>query len=163
MTDQLIDQDEQHLQELGPRFLAALEARRRGDIDTAAELLRQVLKTEPRLAEPRMELANILLSTGQIAEAEEEAREAIRILESGGRWTEDVEEHVLQSIAWGTLGEIIRTKADSDEVIFGDPDAFASMLGQARAAFDKALQLDPDNEHAAAWSHELGVRPKGEE
>ena len=51
--------DDRAVQALEKRFEEALEARRRGDVDDAAELLRGILKVEPRLAEPRLELAHL--------------------------------------------------------------------------------------------------------
>src|SRR5438045_1051925 len=95
--------DDRQLEALQARFLQALQARTRGDVDTAAELLRGMLKVEPRLAEPRLELSHILLETGQLSEAEDQAREALRSLEGDGRWTEDLDDSQLLSLGWGTL------------------------------------------------------------
>jgi tetratricopeptide (TPR) repeat protein len=137
---------------LQSRFIQALTARDRGDTDAAAELLRGILKVEPRLPEPRMELANILLGADQLAEAEEHLREAIQSLETGGQWTDDLDEDVVLSLAYGTLGEVLRRQADSDEVVFGDPSAFERLIREAQSAFRKAAALDPDNAHAGYWS-----------
>lgn len=150
-----LDHESAHLQGLDQRFLAALGARQRGDVDTAAELLRGVLKVEPRLAEPHMELANLLLEAGQIDEAREHADEAVRLLEGGPPWLEDPPPHVLQSLAWNLLGEALRRKADSDEVVFGDPEVFKQLMAQSRSAFAKAAALDPTNAHADHWSFSL--------
>jgi len=147
------------LDDLGARFLQALDARRRGDVDGAAELLRGVLKVEPRLPEPHMELAHILLETGQLDEAEEHAREAIRHLEAGGQWTDDLPESVVLGMAWDILGEVLRRIADSDEVVFGDPARFESLMKEARAAFDRAAQIDPTNDHAGGWSRDFELPP----
>ena len=70
---------------LETRFAAALSARRAGDAPGAADLLRSIRAAEPRLAEPRIELAHILLEAGQAAEAEEEVREALRHLNSNNQ------------------------------------------------------------------------------
>ena len=137
---------------LQTRFSQALQARQRGDVDGAAELLRGILKVEPRLAEPRMELANILMGADQLEEAEEHLREAIRVLETGGQWTEDLSEEVVLSLAYGTLGEVLRRKADSDDIVFGDPGVFEGLIREAKSAFLKAAALDPDNAHAGYWS-----------
>jgi len=147
-----------HLDGLDQRFLAALAARRQGDLDSAAELLRGILKVEPRLAEPHLELASILLDTDQVAEAEQHADEAVRLLESGPPWTDDLPAPVLKSLAWGMLGESLRRRANSDAVVFGDPREFELLMGRARSSFEKAAALDPDNAHADHWRFNLGVR-----
>lgn len=152
-----------HLDGLDQRFLAALAARRKGDLDSCAELLRGVLKVEPRLAEPHMELASLLLETEQVVEALEHAEAAVRLLESGEPWTDDLPPHVIRSLAWNLLAEALRRRADSDEVVFGDPAVFEQLMGRAKSAFGKAAALDPDNAHADHWGFALGVRPEGEE
>jgi tetratricopeptide (TPR) repeat protein len=139
---------------LQSRFFQAVQARQRGDSDGAAELLRGILKVEPRLAEPRLELANILMVAEQLDEAEENLREAIRVLEMGGQWTEDLPSDVVLSLAYGTLGEVLRRKADSDAVVFGDPGAFEGLIRESQSALKKAAALDPNNVHAGYWSYD---------
>jgi len=163
MTEHMDDSEQAVLEGLQTRFLQALEARRSNDIDGAAELLRGILVVEPRLAEPRIELSQVLLGANQPSEAEEQLREAIRILETGGQWVDDVEEDTLLSIAYGSLGEALRRQADSDEVVFGDPRIFENLTCQARAAFDKAAALDKDNTHAWYWSHDINSGKKNAE
>lgn len=163
MTTESSDTDT-HLDGLNQRFLEALALREKHDVDGAAEALRGILKVEPRLAEPRLELARILLDIGQADVAEEESREAIRILEGGGQWTDDLPEPVLQSLAWDLLGECIRTQTDSDEMVFGDPAVWVARLGQARDAYRRAAELDPENSHAVWWVERFadprsGARP----
>lgn len=156
-----LDEDESHLEGLDQRFLDALELRRRGDVDGASELLRSILGVEPRLAEPRMELASMLIEAGQLEEAEAEAREAARILDAGGQWTVDVEPDVLRSLAWNMLAEALRRQADQDEVVFGDPARWTALMDESKAAFATAARLDPTNLHARDWS--FGMDPAGEE
>jgi tetratricopeptide (TPR) repeat protein len=139
---------------LQARFFQAVQARQRGDSDGAAELLRGILKVEPRLAEPRLELANILMVAEQLDEAEENLREAIRALEMGGQWTEDLPSDVVLSLAYGTLGEVLRRKADSDAVVFGDPGSFEGLIRESQSALKKAAALDPNNVHAGYWSYD---------
>jgi len=148
-----MDQKEAHLDALGPRFLAALKLRADGRVDDALEAFRAILRVEPRLAEPRMEIGRIHLETGRLEDAELEAREAIRILEAGGQWTDDLPENVVAGMAWALLGEVLREKAATDEVVFGDPEAFRELLAQSRAAFDKAAGLDPTD--TASWVNAL--------
>ena len=143
---------EPHLASLGDRFLGAMEAVRRGDVDRAADELRAILRVEPRLAEPRIELARLLLDTGQDEEAVEQAQEAVSILESGGQWTEELPEAVVRSVAWDIRGEALRRQADRDEIVFGDPERFKELLAASREAFRMAAELDPDNAHARYWA-----------
>lgn len=148
-----LDEPEAHLAGLVERFREALRLRsEKNDIDGASEILREILRVEPRLAEPRMELARILLDVGQFGEAEEQAREAIRILEAGGQWTDDLPENVVLSLAWNILAEALRRRADTDEVVFGDPDEWRHLVALARQAFKRAAELDRTNEHAAEWA-----------
>lgn len=151
---------EAHLDSLQPRFMAALALREKGKVDEAIDLLRGVLRDEPRLAEPRMELARIHLDTGRLEEAEIEAREAIRLLESGGQWTDDLPENVVQAIAWATLGEILKERAATDEVVFGPEETFRELLEQSRAAFARAHALDPSDAASEVSAAELEDSPR---
>ncbi len=162
MSDEKIP-SEAHLATLGPRFLDAIQKRAAGKVDAALEAFTEILKTEPRLAEPRLEIARIYLEMGRLDDAEEEAREALRILESGGQWTEDLPENVVLALGWALLGEILKEKAASDEVVFGDPDVFTGLLQQSRAAFARAAELDPSDTASAMNALELGDVEKEEE
>lgn len=134
---------EPHLAALGPRFLKGLALRAAGKIDEALEIFNQVLLAEPRLPEPRMERGRIRLEMGQLDDAETDVREAIRVLDGGGQWSEDVAENVVQALAWGLLGEILKEQASTDDVVFGDEATFRTLLAQSRAAFARAAELDP--------------------
>ena len=151
--DDVVDGPESHLRGMGDRFLLALAAKEKNDIDTAADLLRSILRVDPRLAEPQMELARILMESEQLEEAEEYAREAVKLLEGGGQWTEDLPENVVLSAAWSVLAEVLRQRADTDEMVFGDAEAFAKLMAETRAAFVRAAELDPTNEHAVSWAY----------
>jgi tetratricopeptide (TPR) repeat protein len=153
MSDNDFPDREGHLPGLGPRFLAAIEARAAGRVDEALEAFGAILKVEPRLAEPRMEIARIHLETGRIDEAEIEAREALRVLLAGGQWTDDLPENVVQALAWALLGEILKEKAASDEVVFGDPKLFSDLIAESRAAYAKAAELDPSDN--SSWANAL--------
>jgi len=156
-NDFLSDQAEEgRLQALGQRFFLALEALRALRTDDAAELLRGVLREEPRLPEPHMELSRILLEAGQLDEALEHAEEAVRLLDAGGQWIDDLAENEVQSLAWNLKAEVLRLQADSDEVVFGDPAVWADLMKQSKEAFAKAADLDPNNRHADHWGHHLG-------
>jgi tetratricopeptide (TPR) repeat protein len=148
--------DEGHLGALGPRFFAALGLRSGGKVDAALEAFNEILRLEPRLAEPRMEIARIFLEMGRLEDAEAEIREAIRILEAGGQWTEDLPENVVLALAWSLLGEILKEKASTDEIVFGDAATFADLLDQSRFAFARAAELDPHDTASHVTALELG-------
>ena len=91
MSDDISFEDaERHLEGLDDQFMEGLKRMDAGDVDGAAEGFRRILKSEPRLAEPRIELARILVETNQLKEAEAEVREAIRILDGGGMWLDNL-------------------------------------------------------------------------
>lgn len=146
-----VERDEDHLAPLAVRFLTALERRRAGQVDRAADDLRAILRVEPRLAEPHLELASIHLALEQPERGVDHAREAVRLLESGARWSEDLPEHVVKSLAYNLLGEALRKVADQDSVVFGDPEVWKGWMAEAKEAFRRAAALDPDNAHAT-WS-----------
>jgi tetratricopeptide (TPR) repeat protein len=144
------------LEALGRRFIAALAAKSAGDIDTAEDELRAILRIEPRLAEPRLELARVLLDTDRVEEAEPHARQALTHLEAGGQWTDELPENVVQALAHALLAEILRRRADEDDVIFGDPDAFHAIVQEAKDHFARAAELDPRDEYASYHAFFLG-------
>jgi len=148
---------EAHLEGLGARFMAALELVRRGEIDDATGELNAILSVEPRLAEPRMELARVLLDSGRLDESEAQAREALRSLKAGGQWVEELPEPVVTGLAHGLLAEILRQIADTDAVIFGDPERFRAITKEARTHFEAAAHLDPDNQHASYHAFFIGL------
>lgn len=151
-----LEHEETHLANLGPRFLEALKLREAGKTDEAVDIFYEVLRQEPRLAEPRMELARVFLEQGRLEEAEEEGREAVRLLEGGGQWLAEIDEPVVQSLAWALLGEILKERASSDEVVFGDPDVFRSLIAESRAAYARAAELDPTDTASRLNALEMG-------
>jgi tetratricopeptide (TPR) repeat protein len=164
MTDgQTHDEAESHLEGLGEQFLSGIQCLQKGDVDSAAEKFQRILHVEPRLAEPRIELARILLQTDQPKEAEAELREAIRILEAKGLWLDTLPEEQVKSIAFSLLGESLRCLAESDAVVFGDPEAWRSIVDEAHASFKKARDLDPKNSHADYWAGGFDVDAGGDE
>ncbi len=161
MTDSTpVDPSEDLLMTLAPRFLAALELRVAGDVEGATKALQDLLKLEPRLPEPRLELAHIHLEAERLPEAESEAREALKWLAQGGQWVEDLTEKQALSLAHGILGEILREKAALDEVVFGDEETFRGILAESTEHFAKAAELDPENEHASHHAFYLGLGAK---
>ncbi len=145
------------LESLSQTFLQAMEARRAGDVDRAIDLLREVVKGEPRLPGPHFELGHIHLVAGRLPEAEFEARTALKWLEQGGQWVDNVPENVMFSITHGLLGEILRQKAATNEIVFGDPEVFRDLLEESKAHFARASEYDPANEHADHHGFFLGL------
>ena len=92
---------------------------------------------------------------GQLEDAEADVREAIRVLESGGQWSEDVPENVVLALAWSLLGEIIKEKASTDDVVFGDEETFRGLIAQSRVAFARAAELDPTDNNSQINALEL--------
>lgn len=152
---------ETHLAGLGPRFMEGLRHRAEGRVDQAMEIFGEILKAEPRLAEPRMEVARVLLEMGRLEDAEAEAREAVRLLETGGQWTDELPENVVLALAWALLGEILKEKASTDDVVFGDPETFRGLLEESRAAYARAAELDPSDTASMVTAAELGEPEKG--
>lgn len=144
------------IEELGQRFMGALRAKNAGDIDAAEDELRAILRVEPRLPEPHMELGRVLLDTDRLQEAESHAREALEHLEAGGPWTDELPENVVRALAWALLAETLRRIADEDDVIFGDPDRFKALVDESQKAFAKASELDPSDEYSSYHAFFLG-------
>jgi len=158
---QATDLEEDALASLGPRFLQALGLKEAGRVDDAEEALVAILKEEPRLPEPRMELARIHLDTERIDTAEEHARTALEHLESGGQWTDMLPEEVLLSVAHALLAEILRRRLEEDAVIFGDPAEFKALLAESKTHFARARELDPTDETSSYYAFFLGPEGHG--
>lgn len=152
-------QEQAALDDLGPRFLAALAHKDAARFDEAEEALRAILEVEPRLAEPRMELARVLLDTDRLDDAEGHAREALDQLDRTGPWTDEIPEPVVRAVAHALLAEILRRRADEDDVIFGDPEAFHALVREAKEQFEAAAALDPSDAHSSYHAFFLG--PEG--
>ncbi len=156
------DDDKAVLDELAKRFMTALALKDQGDVDKAEKELRAIQRIEPRLPEPHMELARLLLDTDRLEDAEEHAREALRLLETGGQWTDEIPENVVSALAHALLAEILRRHADEDDVIFGDPSEFQRIVSEAQTHFTKAAELDPSDEYASYYAFFMGVGDQGE-
>ena len=153
--------DDAKLTELESRFLAALSSKEAGDLDAAEEELRAILRVEPRLPEPHLELGRLLLDTDRLDDAEDHVREALRLVEAGGQWTDEIPEAVLEALTHATLAEVLRRRADDDDVIFGDPAVFKSLVDESRRHFARAAELDPQDEYASYHAFFLGLQGKG--
>jgi tetratricopeptide (TPR) repeat protein len=154
------DPEEAALDALGDRFLTAMKLKDDGKLEKAEEILRAIIAVEPRLAEPRIELARILLDTERIPEAEDHAREGLEQLETSGVWTAEIPPNIVKGVAHALIAEILRRRADDDDVIFGDPAAWKALLDEAKQHFEKAAELDPSDEYASFHAFFLGMPGK---
>ena len=160
MSNQDPEQQEQHqLGALGDDFMSALRLKEQGEIDKAESLFKSIIRREPRLAEPHMELARLYLDTDRLSQAESEAREALEQLDKGGQWTDEIPENVLAALAHALLAEILRRRADEDDIIFGDPDVFKALVAESQALFKQASDLDASDDYASYYAFYMG-RPE---
>lgn len=143
-------------------FLRAMELRRAGKGDEALRELEGIRRREPRYPEPHLEIGRILYEREQWEEAEAEVREAIRLLELGGQWLDEIPEGAMQAMCWSLLGEVLKERAATDEVVFGDPEGFHALIRESRAAFERAAQLDPDDLASRLSADELAEGGAGE-
>ena len=144
--------DTEHLKPLETEFLQAITLKEAGKIDEAEQVLRSILKTEPRLPEPRMELARILLDTERLSDAEEHAVTALADLQKSGPWTKMLEDDVVLALCHALLAETLRRRADEDDVIFGDPEGFQDLVKRSQSHFATAARLDPSDETSSYYA-----------
>ncbi len=159
--DDFVDPEAGALDQLGVRFTAALQAKDDGKIDVAEDELRTLISEEPRLGEPHLELARLLLDTERLAEAEDHAREAIEQFERSGTWIEAIPANIIRGLAHATLAEILRRKAEEDDVIFGDAAEFHALIAESKQHFEKAAEFDPSDEYASYHAFFLGASGHG--
>ena len=114
--------EENYTNALIKKFEQALEARENNDIDSCCELLLHIIKNEPRLPEPHLELANIYLIIEKLEDARVHIEEVITYLENGGQWTE-IDVNTLLSLAYSTKSEIYHALADRDEIVLNSNEA----------------------------------------
>ena len=155
MSDPEINED--HLAALEPKFTAALLLKEKGLLDQAEEVLRGILSVEPRLAEPRLELGRIFLETDRLEQSEAQTREALRLLEAEGQWTEALPENVVLGLCCAQLAEILRRRADEDDVIFGNPKEFHAMVKESKSLFARASTLDPNDDYSSYYAFFMGT------
>ena len=154
-----LDLPEPHLTALEGAFHDALEMHRKGKRDACLVALKDILRREPRLAEPRLEMASLYLEMGRLDDAEAEAREGLRILDAGGQWTLDIPDNVLLAHACDLLAETLRQKLGEDDVIFGDADAYQQITAETRSLYQRALELNPNDEDADYYAAFMGKGP----
>jgi len=143
-----VDSPEGHLDALAPKMLAAMNLRREGKDEEAAEALREILHSEPRLAEARLELCHIAATKSDWEEAEEQGRLAIETLRGGGQWTLDLESDELLSFALNLLGEVIVRCLEEGDLLMDDRPAFVTRWNEASNFFRESLERDNNNKDA---------------
>jgi tetratricopeptide (TPR) repeat protein len=139
---------EPRLPELARTMTLALKLRADGRNDDAKKLLKEILAVEPRLAEPRLELAWIAAAKEDWEEAEEQARLAVEILEAGGQWSDDLDPDQMLSFALTLLGEVIVRPLEEGDLFLVDRAEFTEQWNEAAELFARAVKLDEENEDA---------------
>ena len=119
-------------------FMAAMEHRQMGQTKKAEVCLLEILKNEPRLPEPHLELAHIYHATKQLEEARIHIEEAVQYLENGGQWLDLPEQEVL-SMAYVIQGDIYRSLADLDEVVLGTKCCMLTTSIERKMLFQKPI------------------------
>lgn len=147
-VDEALAWDQEVLDALAPKMVAALEARRAGEDSVAEKLLRDILRNEPRLAEPRLELAHLAAEREQWEEARTQAELAVTTLRAGGQWTLDVEPPALLSFALNLLGEVIVRWLEEGDLLLRDRPEFTRRWNEAAGLFADACRLDGTNDDA---------------
>ncbi len=147
-AEMLEARDSEVLATLEPKMRAAMKLREEGKDAAAETLLRAILRGEPRLAEPRLELAHILAVRGAWADAQEQARMAVDILRNGGQWTDDVGPNALLSFALNLQGEVQVRELEEGDLFLVDKEEFTQLWNGASVLFTEACELDGDNEDA---------------
>ena len=122
-------------------FMAAMEHRQIGNPKKAEVCLLEIVKKEPRLPEPHLELAHIYHAQQQFDDARTHIEQAVQYLENGGQWL-DLPESEIMAMAYLIQGEIYRSLADLDEVVFGEQAVYVDYVNRAKNAFKKANLID---------------------
>jgi len=144
-AEELMESDRDQLAGLEPKMRMAMSAREQGKESEAKKLFEEVLQAEPRLAEPRLELAHMAAMAEDWEEAQTQARLAVEILERGGQWTEDVEPAVLLGFALNLLGELIVRPLEEGDLFLTDRPRFNASWNEASAMFARAIEADSEN------------------
>lgn len=145
----LEEQERVVLVQLAEIFDYAMTLRQDGESEEAEKQLRGILETEPRLAEPRLELAHVALDRDDFEEAEEQARYAVSLLEAGGQWTREIDPPVLLAYAYNLLGEVLIASLEATEETVENRKAYVQAWNEAAGLFQKAAEHDGDDDRIA--------------
>lgn len=137
-------------------FLAAVDALAADRVADAEAGFRKVLAGDPRLPEPRLELAVILYRRGDLEEAEAQARLGLEQIELGWQWLDNFEEGQLHAHALNLLGEILVASVSGAGEGAGEAMPDPTLWKEAERLFKRALEADP--QHEAARSNLAGFR-----
>lgn len=150
------EDEAEQLEQLAEQYRSAMRAQEAGDLDRSIDVLLSIVKVEPRLPEPHLSLGRLYLDSGQRARAEERTRQGLELLAETGPWTADLDPDVVNAIAHAQLAEILRQIADEDDVIFGDPERFATLIKESQEHFKTAAELDPSDETSSFYAFFMG-------
>lgn len=143
-----LQQDDPRLPALARSMTKALRLRASGRDTEAKTVLKEILAAEPRLAEPRLELAWFAAAREDWEEAEGQARLAVEILEAGGQWSDDLPPEQLLAFALTLLGEVIVRPLEEGDLFLVDRGGFTEHWNEAAGLFARAVKLDEENEDA---------------
>lgn len=148
LARQALEADRAVIEALEPKMRAALAHRQAGREPEAERLLREIVRADPRLPEPRLELSYLAALREDWLEAEAQGRMAVRLLRSGGQWVADLQPSALLSFALNLLGETLVRPLEEGDLFLVDRPAFVRVWNEAAALFDEAATLDPASEDA---------------
>lgn len=131
--------------ELEGLFMEGVEAMQKGETSRAEESFRAVLLKDPRLPEPRLELAMILFRRDDMEEAEEQARFALEQIEKGWHWLDVMTDEELHAHALTLVAEILVARTSGDGVEVVDGEVLRETWTEAERMLRRAVQLDPHN------------------
>ena len=148
LARQALESDRAVIEPLEPTMRKALALRQSGQEVEAEKLLREIIRTDPRLPEPRLELAHLAAMRDDWVEAEAQARLAVEQIRAGGQWIADLPPPTLLSFALNLLGETLVRPLEEGDLFLVDRPAFTVVWNEAAGIFEEAARLDPDSEDA---------------
>jgi hypothetical protein len=148
LARQVLDTDRALTEALEPKMKAALALREAGQNAKAADVLREIIHADPRLPEPRLELAHVAASRDDWEEAQTQARMGVSLLRAGGQWTADLPPSTLLAFAINLLGETVVRPLEEGDLFLVDQPAFVVAWNEAATLFQEAATLDPASEDA---------------
>ena len=143
-----LEQDVELLEALEVKMRAALDARGAEDHAEAEKIYQAILRDEPRLAEPRLELSHMAAMREDWPEAQEQARTAVDCLRRGGAWTVDLKADELLSFSLNLLGEVMVRSVEEGDLFLTDRPRFVEIWNEANGYFLEAVELNAENEDA---------------